>query len=103
MNKLMMVSVFLVGCATQTGVTVSTHAIGDRNPLAWFNDGPPLSITVENHDPVAKSGVLRCVQQDQGYATAYPLQLAPKSEWHGIGQVMNKDVMANPCWFDESK
>lgn len=91
-------SLFMVGCAmSQPYVTV--QSVGVTNEVAWFSDGPTLAITVHNPTDREIHGELACT----GALERQPLTIYPHSEWRGLGQVMNREVHADPCWFEESK
>lgn len=89
--RALLVCLAVSGCASSTPY-VTLRPVGAMNELAWNADGPSVVITVRNPTARVFTGYLKCYDDPE-----LPLKIAPGGEWSAIGQVLNKDVHAEPC------
>jgi hypothetical protein len=90
-------SLILAGCSS-TVPYVTVQPVGPHDELAWLVDGPDMVITAHNPTDRELHVTLHCV--GDGYVPAMPVVIPARGEWRGMGQVMNRDVHASPCWLE---
>lgn len=96
--KTLVFCVLICGCApTVPYVTVRSVEAYNRND--FFNDGPEAVITVHNPTNKSLTAILRCVGDT--YTPVMPVSLPAHKEWSAFGQVMAKDLHANPCHLED--
>jgi hypothetical protein len=96
--KILMLCVLVCGCAsTVPYVTVRPVEAYNRND--FFNDGPEVVITVHNPTNKSITAVLHCGRDL--YTPTFPVSILAHKEWSAFGQVMAKDLHAEPCRLED--
>lgn len=102
---LFLLSLSLSGCFSGGEIRVWTHPTQDV--MSWNTDGPPLVITVENPSDHPITAEVACYNSGDAvyptYESTWIVKVPAHSFKTGLGQVMNRDIHANPCWLKEVK